>query len=100
LAEYKDFNDLMDRIRQRNCHYIKLGWITPDAPAEELEKLIYDDELWEKAKNLPIDPNNWLDQWNRMIKKAGKLEGAEREKYLEEITEHVKQHWNKRPRSM
>lgn len=58
--------------------YLRLGFVYGEITRELLE----DDEFWEKAKDLPIDPNNWVDCANRALR-----EGASKEELIERLRE-------------
>ena len=73
----------------KKCHeriprYLRLGFVY----REITRPLIEDDQLWEMAKDLPIDPDNSVDRINRAGKavQEGKLS---REKLRELMDEEL-----------
>ena len=72
------------RGRSFTC-YLRLEYSRHELTLE----LVLDDQLWEKAKPIPIDRNNWEDRFNRKMKELDEA-GMDEQRIKKEMATDLK----------
>jgi hypothetical protein len=90
VAEFRAWSKevrLVEKVRERVPRLLRLGFSEKEIGDREL---FLDDQLWEQAKGLPIDPNNEVDEFNRTLKEIFES-GITTQEFMEMVKEYIRQ---------